>query len=155
MLDAGCGAGRDLPVLAARGGAVGLDLSPGLLARARQAASGARVQLAVADVRRVPLRDASVAAAWACAVLVHLDAGDRLLAMRELGRVTVPGGPVAVSLREEPEGGWRRQGEVPAARYYAAASPGDAVQEMRAAGLVGVSAGPPRDAWFTVTGRAP
>ncbi|MHB8078938.1 MAG: class I SAM-dependent methyltransferase [Candidatus Krumholzibacteriia bacterium] len=57
-LDLGCGTGRHLPFLA-RGGrpVVGLDLSPALLAAAREAGGGAGTALVRGDMRQLPLRD--------------------------------------------------------------------------------------------------
>jgi len=58
VLDVGCGAGRHAQALAAAGArAVGLDLSAGLLRRARQVTRGPLVR---ADMRRLPIRPRSM-----------------------------------------------------------------------------------------------
>jgi SAM-dependent methyltransferase len=55
VLDVGCGTGRAFPPLLSRGWEIlGCDLSPAMLARARQR-SGDWVQLAVADMRALPV----------------------------------------------------------------------------------------------------
>ncbi len=76
---------------------VGVDLSPAMLATARDRL-GARV--AVADVARLPVRDAAAGTVLACWVL-HL-VGDPAGTLREVARVLRPGGRlVVVSSRGE------------------------------------------------------
>jgi SAM-dependent methyltransferase len=90
VLDAGCGNGLYLRGLADRGvTAVGCDLSPGML---RAAAAQAAVHPAVlnADVTALPLGDGAVDVALAIHMLYHVP--DRPAALRELRRVTAPGG---------------------------------------------------------------
>jgi SAM-dependent methyltransferase len=65
VLDLGCGGGRHLAVLAARGHrALGIDLSAALLAEARARRRADRVPFGLvrADMRRVPLADGAVTA---------------------------------------------------------------------------------------------
>jgi SAM-dependent methyltransferase len=58
VLDVGCGAGRHLKALWRAGArAVGLDLSPSLLARARQVADAPLVR---SDMRQLPIRPGSI-----------------------------------------------------------------------------------------------
>lgn len=58
VLDVGCGAGRHLRALRARGlSAFGIDLSPVLLRDARRDARGAESPVARADMRRLPFAD--------------------------------------------------------------------------------------------------
>ena len=94
VLDAGCGNGLYLRGLRDRGvTAVGCDLSPGMLraaaARAGRPAVGHPAVLN-ADVAALPLRDGAVDVALAVHMLYHVP--DRPAALRELRRVTVPGG---------------------------------------------------------------
>lgn len=103
ILDVGCGTGRDAEWLADRGCHVlGLDASLGML----RLASGpvARIN---ADMRRLPLRDASVDGWWAAASLLHLDRPDARTALRELHRVTRAGGSGFVSVKEGEGQGYR------------------------------------------------
>jgi SAM-dependent methyltransferase len=112
VADIGCGNGSYLAELARRGLSgrlLGLDLSPGMLAAARQrlteagpggpgtcAGPGAAVTLAVADATTLPLRDAAVSLALAMHMLYHVP--DPADALRELRRVTAPGGRVVIGL---------------------------------------------------------
>ena len=85
VLDAGCGNGLYLRGLRDRGvTAIGCDLSPGMLRAAGQPA------LLNTDVTALPLRDGAVDVALAVHMLYHVP--DRAAALRELRRVTVPGG---------------------------------------------------------------
>lgn len=94
ILELGCGDGKFLAGLQAAGyRPVGLDFAPHALALARRA--GAR-ELARADVRALPVRDASVTALAARYVLGALRASDRTRALQEMERVLAPGGLAVV-----------------------------------------------------------
>lgn len=85
-VDIGCGTGLAADALRDRGyRVIGFDLSRDQLRLART-----RIPVAVADARRLPLRDAS--AEFVCSMLTHtdLDGYERLVA--EALRVLVPGG---------------------------------------------------------------
>ena len=99
VVDVGCGNG---PYLALLPGAVGVDLSPGMLATAR-----ARVgnPLLVGDVQRLPLRSSSVDVALAPHMLYPVP--DRALAARELRRVVRSSGGRCVAVTYG--GGARRE----------------------------------------------
>lgn len=102
VLDAGCGNGLYLRGLRDRGvTAVGCDLSPGMLRAAAHQAAGrpaagrpaaGRPAVLNADVTALPLGDGAVDVALAIHMLYHVP--DRAAALRELRRVTVPGGLV-------------------------------------------------------------
>jgi ubiquinone/menaquinone biosynthesis C-methylase UbiE len=102
VLDVGCGTGvvtRDLARRVGSGGAVvGVDPSRALVREARRGArrdaGGAARSFRVGDGLRLPFRPASFDAALAVTVLLHVPQSDRVLA--EMGRVTRPGGRVAV-----------------------------------------------------------
>jgi SAM-dependent methyltransferase len=92
VIDLGCGSGRSLLWNAGSGAAfVGTDVSPFFAHEAR-----ARMDLALADLRRLPFADATFTKAYALDVLEHLspDALDAML--HEAARVLVPGGALFV-----------------------------------------------------------
>jgi SAM-dependent methyltransferase len=98
---AACGTGSAALVLARRGYQVaGFDLSPAMLERAaaKCRAAGQPVRLAVGDLRAVPLRDGCADLVLALnAVLNYLLTADELVqALRQLARLTVPGGVLVV-----------------------------------------------------------
>ena len=106
LLDVGCGSGLAL-VLARQRGAItsGLDISPGLLAIARDRLPGA--DLREGDMEELPFEDASFDATTG--VNAFQFAGDPRHALREAARVTRPGGRVVASLFAAPE---RSQGTI-------------------------------------------
>lgn len=92
-LDCGCGTGALTSAildLAWAGEVTGADTSEAFLAEARRAAPGVRFE--VADVMRLPFPDGHFDAVVSGAVLHHL--GDPAGALREMARVTAPGGTV-------------------------------------------------------------
>ncbi|MEA2512075.1 MAG: hypothetical protein QOJ59_1562 [Thermomicrobiales bacterium] len=102
VLDAGCGLGAQLGLLiqavAPDGCVVGLDIEADRLDVAAtlwpdQLASGA-IGLGPGDVTRLSFADAAFDVAWTSLVLHHVD--EPRAALRELARVVVPGGLVAV-----------------------------------------------------------
>lgn len=102
VLDLACGDGAYSCWLAERvgpgGEVVGVDLAPAYLALARAAAAaapvGARVRFELADAYALPFADDSFDLAWCAQSMFSLP--DPLGALRELWRVTRPGGSVAV-----------------------------------------------------------
>ena len=99
-LDVGCGNGRHLGPLAARTDrAVGVDLSRGLLAIARERlAASSRVALLQGDARALPVADGVVDVALYVATLHHLPSREwRRASLDELARVLTSGGVALVS----------------------------------------------------------
>jgi SAM-dependent methyltransferase len=102
VLEVGCGTGvvvRDLvPLVARRGEIVGVDASRLMLERARQlcraAGEGTRITLRVADGAQLPFAADRFDAALAITVILHV-AGP-LRVVREMARVTRPGGRVGL-----------------------------------------------------------
>ncbi|MGW3247098.1 class I SAM-dependent methyltransferase [Streptomyces sp. NPDC001070] len=98
VLDAGCGTGRAMPFLRAAvgpsGTVVGADLTPEMLAAAVRAGRGEFGALLLADCARLPLRDGTVDAVFAAGLIGHLP--DPRACLRELARVTRPGGRLAL-----------------------------------------------------------
>jgi len=98
VADVGCGNGAYLAELAGRGFAgrvLGLDLSPGMLAAARDRSPGYAALLA-ADATALPLPDGVADLTLAMHMLYHVP--DPSQAVRELRRVTRPGGRVVIVL---------------------------------------------------------
>ncbi|MFF1907070.1 class I SAM-dependent methyltransferase [Kitasatospora sp. NPDC058218] len=93
VLDAGCGTGRALPLLRAAvgpdGRVFGADITPEMLHEADARHPGT-ASLLLADCARLPLPDAALDAVFAAGLISHLPGP--ALALRELARVTRPGG---------------------------------------------------------------
>jgi ubiquinone/menaquinone biosynthesis C-methylase UbiE len=102
VLEVGCGTGvviRDLAALVGRRGeVVGVDMSRRLLERARAlcrpTARGTRIALRVADGACLPFASDRFDAALAITVILHV--ADPLRVVREMTRVTRPGGRVGL-----------------------------------------------------------
>jgi SAM-dependent methyltransferase len=143
LLDVGCGTGLTL-VLAAQRGAIpsGLDVSPGLLAIARERLPDADLQ--DGDMESLPFAETSFDAVTG--VNAFQFAGDPRRALSEAARVLRPGGRVVASLFAAPE---RSQGTVaheamtaliPPERAadhapYALSAPGNLEASLASAGL--------------------
>lgn len=98
IVDAGCGAGRDVAALVARGfSCVGVDISAGMLARARGRVLDARATWLWADIRAIPLGAGTAGGLWTNAALLHLDAAAQLAAIQEFRRLLLPGRPLFIS----------------------------------------------------------
>jgi len=100
VTDVGCGNGVYLAELGRRGHTgpvLGVDLSPGMLRAARGRAPGAG--LTVADATALPLPDNTGDVTLAMHMLYHVP--EPAAAVRELRRVTRPGGRVLVALNGE------------------------------------------------------
>ncbi|MFE2261429.1 methyltransferase domain-containing protein [Streptomyces griseosporeus] len=99
ILDIGCGPGTitaDLAALVPEGHVTGVDRAPEVLDRARATAAErglANLDFAVADVHALEYADAAFDVVHAHQVLQHV--GDPVRALREMARVTRPGGVVA------------------------------------------------------------
>ncbi|MGW4194557.1 class I SAM-dependent methyltransferase [Streptomyces sp. NPDC005004] len=100
ILDIGCGPGTitaDLAALVPEGRVTGLDRAPGILAQARATAAERglnNTDFAVGDVHALDFPDNTFCVVHAHQVLQHV--GDPVRALREMARVTRPGGIVAV-----------------------------------------------------------
>lgn len=97
ILDAGCGAGRDLKVFIERGyQACGIDASTSLVEIAKQY-SGANCTVGrieeITDISRFD-------GIWACASLLHLPKADIESVLRRLQMALVPGGTLFASVQE-------------------------------------------------------
>lgn len=100
LLDVGCGPGSitvDLGRRVAPGGVVGIDAAESILATARNAVVGAgltNVEIRRGSVYELDFDDGAFDVVFAHQVLQHLT--DPVEALREMSRVTAPGGLVAV-----------------------------------------------------------
>jgi SAM-dependent methyltransferase len=101
VLDAGCGPGRDTRLLRGRGARVaGLDLSFGMLRS--QSLSG----VAQADMRALPVGDATVDGVWCEAALLHIPRSDVSGVLAEFARATRTGGVLHLGVSEGDGEGW-------------------------------------------------
>lgn len=98
VADIGCGTGRALAPLREAVGpsgiVLGLDVTREMLITATDPARLAGALLAVADARRLPLRDGVLDVAFTAGLITHLP--DIVAGLAELGRVTRPGGRLAL-----------------------------------------------------------
>jgi ubiquinone/menaquinone biosynthesis C-methylase UbiE len=94
--DLGCGPGHIARYLHERGIQVcGIDLSAGMIKRARQLNSG--IEFNQGDMRALPVKDNTWAGIAAFYAIVNLRPGDLVQALREMMRVLVPGGRLLLS----------------------------------------------------------
>jgi ubiquinone/menaquinone biosynthesis C-methylase UbiE len=98
VADVGCGNGFDLRQIVPQGRcrhAIGVDLSAGMLRSLEDLRQSSRLSLVQADAQRLPLPGESVDVAMAMHMLYHVP--DIAAAIRELRRITKPGGTVLAS----------------------------------------------------------
>ncbi len=96
VADLGCGHGVEVAALREKGlGAVGIDLSAGMLACAAELVPG---RLAQADLRHLPFADTTLSGVWSVHALLHVPAADFPGVLVEMRRVLRPGGWAALSL---------------------------------------------------------
>jgi len=93
ILDAGCGSGRNMVELARLGTVTGVELSGTSVQLARERAAGEVVEGSVMDM---PFDDANFDLTVSLDVIEHLE--DDIGALRELRRVTRPGGALLVTV---------------------------------------------------------
>jgi SAM-dependent methyltransferase len=102
VADLGCGPGHELAVFAERGlNAVGIDLSMELLRIA-----SVRGPVVAAELGRLPVREASLAAIWCGAALLHIDRGRLGSVVREWRRALSPNGVVGLATSLGGDEGW-------------------------------------------------
>lgn len=97
VLDAGCGSGRELDELAARGRVAGVDLSPVAVASAR---ARGHADVHCAPIERLPFADATFDLVTCLDVIEHTP--DDRVALAELRRVTRPDGLLVVTVPAYP-----------------------------------------------------
>ena len=132
VADVGTGTGFVAAGIAPRvGRVIGIDNAPAMLEVAREnlrSLGASNVDLLIGEVRRLPLEDGSVDAAFANMVLHHAE--DPASMLREMARVVRPGGTVAITdevahpyawMREEHADVWLGFERDRVAGYFAAA----------------------------------
>ena len=93
ILDAGCGSGRNMVDLAHYGTVTGVELSPTSVRLAREREAGEVLEGSVLDM---PFDDGAFDLSVSLDVIEHLE--DDVGALRELRRVTAPGGALLVTV---------------------------------------------------------
>ena len=96
LLDAGVGTGRNIAYYPRGTEVTGIDLSPGMLARAekRRAHDGRDVELLEMDVRETPFADGHFDGIVSTFLFCVLDDAHQLPALKELARICRPGGEI-------------------------------------------------------------
>ncbi len=113
VLDLGCGHGRDVMWLEARGlRVVGSDLSRGMLSEATHRVDGPLVQM---DMRLPAFQDGAFQGVWCNAAILHLPKSDVLPTLKEIRRSTATGRD-ALHLHPGWDGGDLGEGRIRAAR---------------------------------------
>jgi ubiquinone/menaquinone biosynthesis C-methylase UbiE len=149
VLDVGCGPGALTAELARRAGeqnVAGIDPSPGFAAACQERLPGADIREGVAE--ELPWGDDEFDAALSSLVVAWMADADR--GIREMARVTKPGGTVAACMWDFAGGGmtmvatfWRAarslDPSLAADRTPKGGSQGDIAERMRGAGLENVS----------------
>jgi ubiquinone/menaquinone biosynthesis C-methylase UbiE len=103
VLDVGCGTGAALAAAGEiTGDVTGVDISPAMVERAREAVPGA--DLVVGDVAALPFEDATFDVVVSAFVVFFLD--DPPAGLREWRRVLRPGGRIAMSTWNGPDERW-------------------------------------------------
>lgn len=145
IADVGCGPGHVTRFLAARHPQViGIDLSPGMIAIARQRTPD--LAYAVGSMLRLPVPDDVCSAAIALYSIIHLTTSERAVACREFARAIRPGGWLLVAFHiDSPE---FAPGEVNHIKAWFGEAveldgffldPGDVTRDLEAAGFTVMS----------------
>lgn len=102
VLDMGCGTGRFTIPLAQHAAAVtGLDLSPAMIAQARQKAeqAGVRVAFHESDMATMPFEDGTFDVVTSMLALMHIPLESRQQVFLEATRVLKPGGRMVIGVK--------------------------------------------------------
>lgn len=110
VLEAGVGTGKNLGYYPQEANVTGVDLSRGMLDRAAERARRARcrVELRVMDVTRLPFADRTFDACVASYMLCVMPDEQQASALKEMLRVTRPGGEVRILEHRYSRRWWRR-----------------------------------------------
>ena len=142
LLEVGVGTGKNIRFHPANSRVTAVDVSRGMLARARLRATqtGSQLQLHVGDVHHLPYRDHSFDVA--VATYVFFAVMDPITGLGEVRRVLRPGGRLLLLEHVVSESRWlrtlMRALDPLSARIWGAHINRDTVSNVRAAGFVGV-----------------
>jgi SAM-dependent methyltransferase len=104
VADLGCGPARHGQTLAGLGlQVVGVDLSAGMVAIARQRLPG---RIAQGDLRHLPIATAALDGVWSAAALLHVPRTDVPAVLAEFRRVLRPGGALGLVTAAGEQEGW-------------------------------------------------
>jgi len=148
VLDLGCGAGRDMRALAARGfRTIGLDASFPLVELASEFSGCHAVE---GDLRSIPFEGESLDGVWASASLLHLRRKEIPAALAEVSRVLRVGGSFFSSVKTG-----REEGPDSRSRWFTYFEPDEWLSLMRGAGFAIVHSSSTRQVTGTLDKDAP
>lgn len=131
VLDLGCGPGRDIGFLRARGlNVVGVDLSLGMLQEAHSRGSG---DLVLGDMTRLPFAAEKFDGAWLAASFHHLPRELALPALQGIRRTLKHGGALYISVKVGKGTGWQNVEE--GKRFYTFYQPDGLIALLEQAGF--------------------
>lgn len=133
VVDVGCGPGFDAAFFRQSGlRAIGLDLSPGMMAAGRPEFGGDYVQ---ADMRLLPLAG-KIGGLWVSASFLHVARSQAPAVLRGFANVLVPGGLLYLSLKFGRGAEWTAESHgVPLSRYFVYWQPEQVDDLLRGAGF--------------------
>ena len=115
LVDIGCGTGRDMAWFEFHKiTTIGIDLSMGMLAYARENVHGELVSM---NMRNLGFREAFFDGVWCCASLLHLPKAEAVYALQEIRRILKLGGMLILSIQEGKDEGWE-DGSIPGAKRF-------------------------------------
>ncbi len=151
VLEVGVGTGKSMPYYPVAADMTAVDLSPRMLAKARERArrDGTAVELREADAQALPFPDSSFETVIATCVLCSVP--DPILGLREMRRVLVPGGQLVtldhVLSHGRVLGPLMRLANPMVARVSGANIDRETVENVRKAGFADVQV---RDLWLDI-----
>lgn len=117
LIDIGCGTGRDMAWFEAQHiPTLGVDLSMGMLAYARENVRGELVSM---NMRYLGFANACFDGAWCCASLLHLPKAEAIYALGEIRRILKVGAMLMLCVQEGTGEGWEESYIPDASRFFA------------------------------------
>ncbi len=109
VLDMACGEGVGSFILSKKISSVrGVDISRDLINSAKSKFSVSNVEFSTGDARKTEFGDSSFDGVVSCHTLEHFNSPDQILFLRELKRITKPGGSIIIATPDKDV--WRLQG---------------------------------------------